>query len=283
MKQIEPKEILHTNVDFRDIEVYFDTWEGRNTFNRYKTNPRPCEVLVFILSDVEAVYSDSRGDIVAHIGDVIYVPHGVCYTMNMDKQKASDILTYSINFSMVDDFSESIVLSNRGCILSNVNVGNAKFKLEKLRNLSYHSDMVITPPLDINLLRLKTELYALLDMIIAPIGQESKTYYPIRAGVKALCNEWDQDIKIDKYADMCGISTAYFYQCFRKWSGKSPVEYRNALRLENAETLLRLTDMYIKEISYKVGFSDPYYFCRLFKQYYGESPQKYRQNHIDKH
>ena len=49
--------------------------------------------------------------------------------------------------------------------------------------------------------------------------------------------------KIEKYAALCGISEAYFYRCFHKWAGKSPVEYRNLIRLSNAEAMLRYTDI----------------------------------------
>ena len=79
-----------------------------------------------------------------------------------------------------------------------------------------------------------------------------------------------------KYAALCGISIAYFYRCFRKWSGKSPVEYRNLLRLSNAEAMLRNSDMRMGEIASLIGFDDPFYFCRVFAKQYGMSPRAYR-------
>ena len=94
--------------------------------------------------------------------------------------------------------------------------------------------------------------------------------------MEVFCDEWNQNEKIEKYAKMCGISVTYFYRCFRKWSGISPVEYRNRLRLSNAQSLLRCTDMQIKEIADTVGFEDPFYFCRVFSESFGLSPQAYR-------
>jgi iron complex transport system substrate-binding protein len=63
---------------------------------------------------------------------------------------------------------------------------------------------------------------------------------------------------------------------FRAWSGQSPIEYRNTLRLSQAEAMLRNTDMQIKEIAETVGFEDSFYFSRVFAQYFGVSPKKYR-------
>jgi AraC-like DNA-binding protein len=85
--------------------------------------------------------------------------------------------------------------------------------------------------------------------------------------------------KIEKYAQLCSVSETYFYRCFKKWSGSSPIEYRNMLRLANAESLLRCTDMKIKEISKTVGLDDEFYFCRIFSENFGSSPKAYR-NHI---
>ena len=113
-------------------------------------------------------------------------------------------------------------------------------------------------------------------MISESASQKEDHYYPIRKGIDAFLRDWAQNEKIEKYAEMCGVSVTYFYRCFKKWSGNSPIEYRNALRLSNAESLLRCTDMQIQDISTAVGFDDPFYFCRIFSQKFGEAPQKYR-------
>ena len=118
--------------------------------------------------------------------------------------------------------------------------------------------------------------YTLLDAVIAAATNTDNGYYAIRAGVKLLAEEWYRNEKIEKYAAMCSVSNAYFYRCFRAWAGQSPVEYRNALRLSHAETMLRNTDMQVKEIAETVGFEDPFYFCRVFAKRYGVSPKKYR-------
>ena len=128
-----------------------------------------------------------------------------------------------------------------------------------------------------NTLRLNAALYHLLDGIVLSADEQSSIFYPIRPGVDALRSEWNQDRKIDTYAAMCSMSAANFYRHFRRWCGKSPVQFRNEIRLSNAESMLRNSDLPIHEIARTVGYPDAFYFCRLFTKFYGLSPRKYRE------
>lgn len=77
-----------------------------------------------------------------------------------------------------------------------------------------------------------------------------------------------------------GYSASHFRKLFREHTGKSPLQYMNKLRIEQSKRLLQQYHGIhaIKEIGLSCGFSDPYYFSRLFKQYEGISPEKYIQN-----
>jgi AraC-like DNA-binding protein len=44
--------------------------------------------------------------------------------------------------------------------------------------------------------------------------------------------------------------------------------------------MLRNTDMKISEIAETVGFSDPFYFCRIFSKAYGAAPREYRKRFL---
>ena len=98
--------------------------------------------------------------------------------------------------------------------------------------------------------------------------------------MEALRQNWNKNDKIDEYAALCGMSPGYFYNVFKKWSGKSPVEYRNLLRVSNACSMLARTDMPISEIAALVGFSEQFYFCRVFRKITGLSPLEYRKQHL---
>lgn len=74
-----------------------------------------------------------------------------------------------------------------------------------------------------------------------------------------------------------GISRSKLYLSCDKYLGMGIAEYIRILRLEQAQHLLRDTDLTITEISDKVGFEDYNYFCRVFKKETGYSAKKYRE------
>jgi transcriptional regulator GlxA family with amidase domain len=49
------------------------------------------------------------------------------------------------------------------------------------------------------------------------------------------------------------------------------------IRLENAQSLLKTTSLTIHEIAYTIGYENATSFCRVFRQRFKVSPQKYRE------
>lgn len=58
--------------------------------------------------------------------------------------------------------------------------------------------------------------------------------------------------------------------------GTSTIRYLNDYRLSVARELLLHTGKSIKSVAETVGIPDPFYFSRLFRTAYGQSPQTYR-------
>jgi AraC-like DNA-binding protein len=75
-----------------------------------------------------------------------------------------------------------------------------------------------------------------------------------------------------------GFSYPHLCRLFRKAFGITPIEYRNALRLERAKALLLNPKLTIAEVAYAVGFRDAGYFSRQFRRQNGASPRDVRQS-----
>ena len=91
--------------------------------------------------------------------------------------------------------------------------------------------------------------------------KDDEVYYNIEpTGSGMTCTIADKNEKIAKYAQECGISERNFYACFKKWCGKTPVDYRNEIRMTAAASLLKRSNLSVAEIAFKTGFEDPYYF-----------------------
>ncbi|MDO5479350.1 MAG: helix-turn-helix transcriptional regulator, partial [Clostridia bacterium] len=65
---------------------------------------------------------------------------------------------------------------------------------------------------------------------------------------------------------------------FKSAAKTSPIKYINYLRLEKAKNLLSESSLKVSEIAVQVGFSDSFYFSRLFKKETGVSPASFKKN-----
>lgn len=83
-------------------------------------------------------------------------------------------------------------------------------------------------------------------------------------------------ISLEAIADSAGVGTREALRCFQKNLGKTPFEYLNEYRLNQARHLLLSTDMTITQIALDTGFSDCSYFGKVFREYYRMTPGAYR-------
>ncbi len=85
-------------------------------------------------------------------------------------------------------------------------------------------------------------------------------------------------LKISDLAALCEMSERYFSQIFSAYYGLTPKQYILNMRMEMARSLLSNGRSTIKEIAEQCGFSNAYYFTRLFHETVGLSPTEYRKN-----
>jgi AraC-like DNA-binding protein len=86
----------------------------------------------------------------------------------------------------------------------------------------------------------------------------------------------DPRAALDDLADAAGISASRLQHVFSFDQGVPlRLAARNAL-LTKAETLLKNTQLSVKEVQASVGFESASGFCRAFKRRYGLSPREYR-------
>ena len=84
------------------------------------------------------------------------------------------------------------------------------------------------------------------------------------------------DIDLGILAQKYGISSAYLTKIFRKYHGDTPLKYLTDIRIFHAKHLLRNTELTIKEISERVGYTDQFHFSRVFHKVTGTSPSIFR-------
>lgn len=86
----------------------------------------------------------------------------------------------------------------------------------------------------------------------------------------------EQTLSLRELAAEAHISPSHYAALFKKKTGYPPLEYFNHIKVQKACQYLHFTNLQIKEIAYKVGICDPYYFSRFFSNIMGLSPLEYR-------
>ncbi|MGG4036111.1 AraC family transcriptional regulator [Paenibacillus cisolokensis] len=98
----------------------------------------------------------------------------------------------------------------------------------------------------------------------------------INTVVRYMESRLDQQLTVEEMAKVAHYHPNYFIHVFKQFTGLSPIQYVNSLRIERAKRWLAATDMTVSEIAEQLGMS-LYYFSRLFKEQTGFSPTAYRQ------
>ncbi len=87
----------------------------------------------------------------------------------------------------------------------------------------------------------------------------------------------DTELNIDTLASSLSYGRSTFYAKVNTLTGMTPNNYIRKIRLTEAKRLLEEEEnITVAEVSYKTGFSNPYYFSRCFKQEFGIPPSTFR-------
>lgn len=89
-------------------------------------------------------------------------------------------------------------------------------------------------------------------------------------------NYQNAELNMSALADYLKISGVTLAVEFKNAMGISPSDYLAIIRMENAKTLLKETQLRVKEISAAIGYEDDHVFMRRFKKYVGKTPGQYR-------
>ncbi|MGK9117976.1 AraC family transcriptional regulator [Olivibacter jilunii] len=86
--------------------------------------------------------------------------------------------------------------------------------------------------------------------------------------------------KVQDYADAQHLHPNYLSNVIKSKTGKPIVTWIAEKTLVEAKTLLQRSTISIKEITYKLGFSETAHFSNFFKKHTGTSPVQYRKAHL---
>lgn len=84
---------------------------------------------------------------------------------------------------------------------------------------------------------------------------------------------------VTSLAERVGMSVSSLHHQFKLVTGMSPLQFQKQLRLQEARRLMVGEGMDVAGAGYRVGYEDPAYFSRDYRQFFGTAPKRHVQIH----
>lgn len=171
------------------------------------------------------------------------------------------------------DKSINCILSNDGNEIHNTT--NELF-LSIKNNSDYYELNVI-----FQIFRVIYKLYQ-LGYVTTPTKNTTRQVKNISHLLEWIEENLSKQITLDSLSKISGYSNKYLCNIFKTYTSKTPIDYINYLRIENACMIMTNTDKSITEIAFECGFHDLSYFSKTFKNNKGVPPKEYKKQFIYK-
>ena len=112
------------------------------------------------------------------------------------------------------------------------------------------------------------------DMVI--VSEDEKFLQNVFACIEK--NLTNYNFSVEELSSQMALSRVSLYKRLLTLTGKSPVDCIRTVRLKKAVQLLGKSQLSIASIAYEVGFNNPTYFSKVFKDEYGMVPSDYVAN-----
>ncbi|WP_027718608.1 helix-turn-helix domain-containing protein [Desulfovirgula thermocuniculi] len=104
----------------------------------------------------------------------------------------------------------------------------------------------------------------------------------VKRALEYINRHYAHPISLHDVASSVGLSSCYFSYLFKKEVGQKFIDYLSHLRIEKAKQLLLTTTMSVAEIAHRVGYHDPNYFSKVFKNLTGVPPKQFKNQILER-
>ena len=137
----------------------------------------------------------------------------------------------------------------------------------------------------ISALYLQQDISKIIDMVQETARTVAGTFGETGRGLRRelvivldyIHEHYSQELSVELLASTVFLSPDYLSRIFKKAMGKSLYQYIRQFRMEKASALLLNTTKKVIDIGIETGYPNYSYFCQSFREYFGTSPDRYRQ------
>ena len=124
-----------------------------------------------------------------------------------------------------------------------------------------------------------SRFYKLLQAVIVKTKQSDVEFdKTLQTAIEYITENWDKSFSVAELAKKCCVSESTLYHLFQNELGQTPISFLNSIRINIAIEHLENSNYSIATISRTVGFNSENHFRKVFSDFTGTTPLKYRKN-----
>lgn len=258
MKQKYSLQSMQFTADNIDIENVSRPKNFRHSFK----NGRPKHGFIYVSDGkmCDIFETDKKQSIYVNKGELIFIPKGTVYTgVYLEENTKIKIIHFDITSGALPDYLSK----------------PTKIKLPRLTEMI---DQFFKP-----FENLKTNhpfyylscLYRFFWQIDEQYSGIPTKYKKLQNALAEINENFDKNPPVNYYAGLCAMSEVNFRRVFKEYTGLSPIEYRNDLRLNFAKSKLQSGEYNVSEVAVLSGFTNLSFFTRHFKKKFGHNPSSF--------
>ena len=107
---------------------------------------------------------------------------------------------------------------------------------------------------------------------VRQIGIANSRLSQLSRAIRWIRSHYAANLRIDKLAQIAGMSTASFHRHFRTLTAMSPLQYQKQIRLQEARARLISDAKNVAAVGFAVGYDSPSQFSREYSRFFGVPP-----------
>ena len=236
-------------------------------------------VLVYCNSGKLVMAVDER-DLNLSAGDVLTVTSGQIHSILKNSKAKGYILEFTLDFFCKDDKDIELIFHNglfchfamNEVIAVDKSIIETQLNLieEELRGQPYQYLISIHSRIELILVSINRAKVKRGDEIWKPDALFLKFLEAVR-------NNFEHNYSLAKFSRMLGTTEMKLNELAKLHAGKTAQNVIYGLVSSEAKRLLTYGDLSVKEVAYKLGFNDPFYFSNFFKKQTKVSPKLYKE------
>jgi AraC-like DNA-binding protein/mannose-6-phosphate isomerase-like protein (cupin superfamily) len=253
-----------TNTEHATLQ-FCERFDGKSRIWNFSKHSHPFFELIFFLEGKANI--DAGAESVDVLGfDVVVYPPGLEHAEHLDLRHRQEIICLWADTGPTPTFEHAIkLMDERGTLRSLFEMVYAEFTA----NRPWSAELISC--------YLKT-IFLQVRQSFSELPRETTSLVERTLGY--IHEHYARDFDIDELAGQVAVSPSYLFRLFKKKMQVTPMHYRNMVRIDKAKLLLADQQLTVDDVAERVGFDDPKYFTRVFRDLTGTTPSAYRRSRL---